>query len=124
MKVNGKKFVESLTLEAFAGLQSARPEYLTGLSETGTGILLARIHPNCNRPVGDESVIARALVYMPEDSVGPSSLRRLTIRTGDLVSRAATPYADLNRTLDNLYPRALQAVWRLPVLELKSKVDQ
>lgn len=96
--------LKTLTLERFARLPSAWPENLSGICgwAGGAGILIARIHPNCNRPVGDENVVARALVYTPADQIESTTslrfqikepsdqiesyeLRRLTIRTTNLI---------------------------------------
>ncbi len=72
--------IKTLTLSDFASLPPAWPEQL----DDG-GVLIARIHPDCNRGEGDEHVLARALVFDPEALGEHSCLRRLTIRTTNLV---------------------------------------
>ncbi len=102
----------TLTLERFAALESCWPEYL------GDGVLLARIHPRNNRPVGDEEVLARALVFIPPRTYGgllgapveraEGHLARLTIRTTNLTGDE----------YGRLYAQTLLTVLTLPVIEL------
>lgn len=82
-------YINNMTTSVFASLPAAYPEYFFGPPfnnhRPGGGLLL-RIHPSCNRPEGDEDVLARALVVMPEATKSfdgfddPAHLRRLTIR--------------------------------------------
>ncbi|VBA47128.1 hypothetical protein [Mycobacterium attenuatum] len=106
-----------LTLRDFAALSSVWPEYISGVGfgRVAKSVLLARIHPNCNRLTGDEDVLARALVYTPEDEFGASSLRRLTIRR-----KQVEPVARDEDTQESAsaYRACLYAIYALPVLEL------
>ena len=74
--------IKSMTVSVFASLPTAWPEYVTGYG--GRGTLLARVHQNSWRRLADGTieadVIERALVFMPDDEIEPSHLRRLTIR--------------------------------------------
>lgn len=95
-----------LTVEDFARLGPAWPEYL-GL---GKGVLLARVHPNCNRPKGDEDVLARALVYMSNNG----ELRRMTIRRSNIRANADGFLRDYAKA----YRECLNKILELPVLDL------
>ncbi|WHU48672.1 hypothetical protein QNM97_06670 [Gordonia sp. L191] len=70
----------TLTVDEFAKLPSAWLDTI----EFAKGVLIARIDPSNNRAQGDETVLARALVWTPADEAGPAELRRLTIRTENL----------------------------------------
>lgn len=73
----------SLTVSVEASLPSIHAE----LAMTH-GTILARVHPICNRQFEDENVVARGLVYLPEDEIyqpyGLTGLRRLTIHAESL----------------------------------------
>lgn len=92
-----------LTVEQFASLSTAWPETL--LNEGCN--LLARIHPRHNRITGDDTVLARALVYVaPRDirrwgtdaDSAPKHieghLARLTIRTTNLTASSSEDAED------------------------------
>lgn len=125
--------VKAMTPSIFAALNPAFAEYMWGTEDVWGGMLpIARIHPNCNRPRGDEDVMARALVYMPTDHIEESHLRRLTIRRRDLdmdenyVRESLSIFRSRDwdserdpataRVAD--YQRCLQAVSRLPMIDL------
>lgn len=110
-----KTSIASLTIGEFAALPAVWPESLA----LGDGILIARIDPACNRPQGDEDVLARALVF---DRRRPA-LCRLTIRRQNLILKA--PEGD--HMIDHImveyaaeYTNAFQAVLSLPVLNLRN----
>jgi|JI10StandDraft_1071094.scaffolds.fasta_scaffold19646_6 hypothetical protein len=127
--------IKTLTLSDFASLPPAWPEQL----DDG-GVLIARIHPDGNRAEGDEHVLARALVFDPEALGEHSCLRRLTIRTTNLVpvvpdgmdapaslSEAEREHWNEHREFNwkmaleypKAYVRTLHAVMNLPVIRLK-----
>lgn len=82
-----ENFKKSMTVSVFAALPTAWPEYVIY-----GGKLIARIHPNCNHRFDngqiEHDVVARALVYMPNDEIeqpyGMTGLRRLTVRESNL----------------------------------------
>ena len=84
-----------MTVEASARLNPVWRDML--IDDLSGMVLLASIHPDNNRPEGDEDVVARALMFRPDGELG-----RLTIRSGmlrmadetfvdDLGERARTP---------------------------------
>ena len=82
MRTKFDGLIRSMTTSVFASLPTAWPEYLTGFG--GRGTLLAQVHQNSWRRLSDgtieSDVIARALVFMPQDEISPDHLARLTIR--------------------------------------------
>lgn len=137
MTASTTRHVPTLTLAEFAALPPGWPEYL--LPPTGGGVLLARIHPDCNRPEGDEDVLARALMFDPRTDFGPATLRRITIRKQNLTWMpspipAPDDLTDDERQHWNLheehgrqfavdrcreYADVLQAILALPVVTLR-----
>ena len=127
-----------LTLAEFAALPPAWPEYLDG--PNCQSMLIARIHPDCNRSEGDEDVLARALVFdvPPGGNLGPATLRRITIRKCNLIpTPISVPVLDNPTACDlehlkwdvelqrrfaenycRLYADVLQAILTLPVIRL------
>jgi hypothetical protein len=115
----------TLTVGAFAALPPCWPEYVTE-----GAVLIARISPNNNRPSGDEDVLVRALVYVPDCELidGPTipgHLARLTIRGGQLEANAEAMRRETEPFMvqfcaDRLaeYVNVLRAVLCLPVIEL------
>jgi hypothetical protein len=132
----------TLTLEQFAGLRSAWPYTdiggVNGNPTLGGGMLLARIHPDNNRPEGDETVIARALVFVfPYKGHGDSDfydeghLGRLTIRSHNLMGSTviSQPDADehdkrYDRFFRESYVETLRLVMKLPVIKLESEARE
>jgi hypothetical protein len=121
----------TLTVEIFAALRPAFP--YTDLDQNG-GILLARIHPDNNRATGDETVLARALVYVHpykfltqkvEDD--EAHLGRLTIRAHNLLYHQTLQQkddewdAELYMAMGQSYVNALFLVMKLPVIKLGSE---
>lgn len=111
----------TLTLQEFASLPPAWPEYIQGtcaFNGDGTGILIAHVHPICNRPEGDEDVLARALVFV-SDSQG-ANLHRLTIRKSNMV--LPDTYSENVKEFEvervRAYNQCLDAIGNLPVLQL------
>lgn len=96
--------IDTLRTADVRWLASLDPAFGEGITMRG-GILIARIHPNNNRSEGDETVICRALVLMPE------GMCRFTIRASWLINEDVPEYA-------KLYQDLLGAVMRLPVIEL------
>lgn len=74
--------LRSMTVSVFASLPSAWPEFLRCCG--GQGIFVSRIAQNANHLTNDHDVIVRALVFMPDDEIEESHLRRFTIRHKDL----------------------------------------
>jgi hypothetical protein len=101
--------IKTLTLAAFAELRSEWPE---GLDSPSKGTLIARIHPECNRSQGDETVLARALVY------SGGELRRLTIRRGNVESEDCEDGSTFLHDYAKMYRECLYAVMKLPIIEL------
>lgn len=107
-----KTGIASLTIEEFASLPAIWPESLA----LGDAMLIARLDPACNRPQGDEDVLARALVF---DRRRPG-LCRLTIRKQNLTPQSPSGY-DVDHIMVEYaaeYANSLQAVLSLPVLRL------
>lgn len=110
--------IKSMTVSVFASLPSAWPEYMHN-----GGILIARVDPICDAAGGENDVITRALVFMPEDDFEPSHLRRLTIRYRD----TELDYADMVHSpemqdfyvwrVEN-YRDCLEKIKTLPVVNL------
>ena len=129
-----------LTLAEFAALPPAWPEYLDG--PNCQSMLIARIHPDCNRSEGDEDVLARALVFdvPPGGNLGPATLRRITIRKCNLIpTPLSVPVPDYltpserehwklygygygdSKSAENyreMYADVLRAILTLPVIRL------
>lgn len=85
MKIERKylqPILRTMTVSVFASLPTAWPEYLQECG--GDGIVVAKINPNANHLFNDDDVIARGLIFMPDDDAEESHLRRLTIREKDL----------------------------------------
>lgn len=108
---------KALTLQEFTRLSPCWPEYIMNVPFwSGKGILIARIHPNCNRHTGDDDVLARALVYQLPDDIDPAGgLRRLTIRRCNIESLGANEFG---RERAKMYRACLDAIMTLPVLDL------
>lgn len=109
-----------LTVERFAALQSCWPDSI----QCSGGVLLFRVHPKHNRPTGDETVLARAVVWFPTDQFGDAELRRLTIRahsidpSGSWKADSRRDDHDISEYFRLMYLDMLMAVMRLPVVEL------
>ncbi|QAU07334.1 hypothetical protein SEA_NOSILAM_68 [Gordonia phage NosilaM] len=102
-----------LSVEDFANLPSGHPHDFH--EHAGDGLLIARVDPGHNRPVGDEDVLVRALGF------SRGRLVRVTIRTSHL---NRTPEAidverpDLAKEVGSWYPDLLHTILRLPTIEL------
>lgn len=116
--------IKSMTPSVFAALPTAWPEYVSGCG--GRGTLLAQVHKNSFRRLSDGSiendVIARALVFMPDDEVEPSHLRRLTIRYAD--TELKYDYLKMFPEMQSfdvarveLYRRCVEQIKTLPVVD-------
>ncbi len=117
-----------MTVEASARLNPVWRDML--IDDLSGMVLLASIHPDNNRPEGDEDVVARALMFRPDGELG-----RLTIRSGMLRMADETFVDDLGGTCSDATPWAtlkllqsysclaietLHAVMKLPVITLPS----
>ena len=115
----------TLTLEEFAKLPSVWPENICSGNQA---VLIAQISPDCKRKVGDEGVLARALVFIGADNLAEATLARLTIRKSqiklrspisDFKGRCAEIQSEIDRDHANLYIDCLEAVLNLPILILE-----
>jgi hypothetical protein len=100
--------LETLTVQAFAKLNHVWPESVI----MHGGVFVARIHPNCNRKVGDEDVLVRALVYV----LGEGRLCRMTIRRRNIENSGYKVLEDTGYT--QMYRECLYVIMKLPVLDL------
>lgn len=109
---------DGLTVEQFAALPAAWPDTI----HVCGGLLIARIHPRHNRPLGDEKVLARALAYLDPDEFG-GGLHRLTVRVEQITPRYGhlpRRHSDIAEQSANMYRDLLFSIFQLPVIELAS----
>ena len=85
-----------MTVEASARLNPVWRDML--IDDLSGMVLLASIHPDNNRPEGDEDVVARALMFRPDGELG-----RLTIRSGMLRMADETFVDDLGGTCSDAH---------------------
>ncbi|BCP05628.1 hypothetical protein [Mycobacterium paraintracellulare] len=132
-EVEMNNLIRCMTPSVFAALPAAWPEYVRGCG--GQGLLVARIHPLCNRDGidGEPDVIVRGLVHMPNDEREKQHLRRITIRERhlDFEPKDIADYLSGNedknmlplwRDRRSFYCKIMERLWLLPALDLHSQM--